>query len=80
MIGVCRFCGCTDEKPCLTRMAKQSRLAEDEELVIGDFPCSWLLPDLCDAPACVEKAYLDARLQAEELDRLLENGLRWEAA
>ena len=45
MIGVCKFCGCTENAPCL---------------IPGIGPCAWLLPDVCTNPECVEKAYQEA--------------------
>lgn len=77
MIGVCRYCGCTNDDPCMTGMARRSVIMGGE-LAVGYFPCSWLLPDICDAPPCVEKAYMDARNSAEELTQLLEDGVRIE--
>lgn len=62
MSGVCKFCRCTDSAPCF----------------VEGMPCAWLLQDVCDAPVCVEKAYMDARTSAEELTRLLEEGIRIE--
>lgn len=66
LFGVCRFCGCTDDTACLIHMAVPSELVPGE-IVLGDFPCAWLVPDVCTAPACVEKAYLVARLRAESI-------------
>jgi hypothetical protein len=34
-------------------------------------PCVWLLADVCSAPACVKKAYAEARLLAEQIDEML---------
>lgn len=67
MMGVCRYCGCTETTPCVISFPFSGRQHIR--------PCSWLLPDVCDAPVCVEKAYMDARNSAEELDRLLEEGI-----
>jgi hypothetical protein len=38
-------------------------------------PCGWLLEDVCSNPRCVERAYLEARELAEELDALDEQEL-----
>jgi hypothetical protein len=43
MPGVCRECGCTEEKPCVL---------DDEE---PPTTCYWVQPDLCDACATVEE-------------------------
>ena len=43
-------------------------------------PCAWLLPDVCTAPACVEKAYAEALPLAETIQRALDLGLIEEAA
>jgi hypothetical protein len=32
----------------------------------------WLLPDVCSAPACVEKAYAEAELLADQLAFFIE--------
>jgi hypothetical protein len=46
MIGVCKFCGCTEDAPCFLGLQG---------------PCAWLLEDVCTNPECVEKAYYEAR-------------------
>ena len=57
MTGVCRFCGCTDLTPCL----------------FGDGQaCGWVTEDGCSNPACVEKAYNEAKPRAEDLMEKLE--------
>lgn len=57
MIGVCKFCGCSDNAPCFIGIQGA---------------CAWLLEDVCTNPACVEAAYLEARPQAEELMQKLD--------
>ncbi|MCU1338805.1 MAG: hypothetical protein JWO19_4386 [Bryobacterales bacterium] len=57
MIGVCKFCKCSDNSPCFLGMQG---------------PCAWLLEDVCTNPDCVLKAYLEARPRAESLMRALE--------
>jgi hypothetical protein len=42
--------------------------------------CGWLLDDVCSNPACVEKAYAEARPFAETIHLALELGLIEEAA
>lgn len=70
MMGVCRYCGCTENTPCVISFP----FADREHIR----PCSWLLLDVCDAPKCIERAYNDVRNSAEELDALLESGTRIE--
>ena len=53
----CKFCGCTDETPCL--------ISDIASLVTR--PCAWLIENVCDAPACVEKAYAAARLKGDQI-------------
>jgi hypothetical protein len=59
--GVCRGCGCTDERGCIVDGAGQVVDVLGPEGVIGDgtLPdgytvCHWIEPDLCSA--CVEGA------------------------
>ena len=42
----CKFCGCTDEWPCLS---------SDGQV------CEWLIPNVCTNPACVDKAYEESK-------------------
>lgn len=62
----CKFCGCTELRACRIPV-----LLEDDDRVVPIFtpslvddptiqyiPCSWLIPNVCSAPACVEKAYI----------------------
>lgn len=63
----CKFCGCTDERPCL--IAAIVKADGDVEITFGIvalvrpgeriemLPCGWLIPEVCSAPACVKKAY-----------------------
>lgn len=60
MIGVCKFCGCTDANSCRIPFTGD----DGEILILG---CSWLTDDVCTAPGCVEKAYLEARAIADDL-------------
>jgi hypothetical protein len=57
----CRFCGCTNDDPCLVE------LPPVEGTFSNVMPCAWLIPGVCSAPACVEKAYLEAREVAVEV-------------
>jgi hypothetical protein len=65
MIGVCKFCKCTQDRPCLI----PSEYVSDPELrPVGNvFPCDWLLEDVCTNPECVKKAYEEACIQLENL-------------
>lgn len=78
MIGVCKFCGCTEERPCFIPLATDryegmGGVAFPGMLSLSEVqPCQWLLEDLCDAPPCVLKAYLEARPLAESLAQALE--------
>ena len=85
----CKFCGCTEDRPCLitavTEYADTYILGTGIQLVPDGaktrlVPCAWLLPDVCTAPACVEKAYAEALPLAETIQRALDLGLIEEAA
>ena len=68
----CKFCSCTDTRPCFL----PAQLAETVSGVAGDtrrFPCAWLLPDVCSHPTCVEKAYAEAREPV--LQALIDQGI-----
>jgi hypothetical protein len=76
----CKFCGCTEDKPCLitevTEYAESYILGAGIQLVPEGaktrlVPCAWLLEDVCSTPACVEKAYAEARPLAEQIDEAL---------
>jgi hypothetical protein len=67
MIGVCKFCKCTQMLPCVIWNAPG-----DQRGPGFSSPCAWLLEDVCTNPACVEAAYLEARPQAEELMQKLD--------
>lgn len=57
----CRFCGCTEFKPCgiyiftdengVTRLAR----AGDHQLLVEVISCAWYLPGVCNAPECVAR-------------------------
>jgi hypothetical protein len=70
VIGVCKFCKCTDNSPCVIQGNYPSQL--DGVISPQSFACAWLLEDVCTNPACVEAAYLEARPQAEELMQKLD--------
>ena len=69
MTGVCKFCGCTESTPCLI---PSSYITDPDFRVAGNVvPCSWLLDDVCTAPACVEKAYAEAPSIADLFDLVI---------
>jgi hypothetical protein len=74
----CKFCGCTDRRPCMitvvddpqdgTRSIVPAGIAlveADKEIRL--VPCEWIGENVCSAPACVEKAYAEAALLADQL-------------
>ncbi len=76
MKRICKFCRCTDKRPCLLTEVTEyadSFILDDGFQLIPDgaktrlITCSWLMPDICTAPSCVEKAYREAVLEAEAL-------------
>jgi hypothetical protein len=74
MIGVCKFCKCTENSPCSIPLARDRYEGMEGVWFPGGvpplgqaLPCDWLLDDVCTNPACVEAAYLEARPQAEAL-------------
>jgi hypothetical protein len=74
----CKFCGCTDDNACQLRIVicedepGGRRLALPGEPADGFRPCSWFLFELCDAPACIERAYQEAgRRVVADFDRLM---------
>jgi hypothetical protein len=72
----CKFCGCTDRRPCMIPMfyVPAPRVPELLELMPDEYPiiarpgqvaefttpCHWSTPDICSAPTCIEKAYAEA--------------------
>ncbi len=67
--GVCRYCGCTELRPCFipAQLVLSAMGEEPDPHDERKFPCSWLLPDVCTAPLCVEKAYREAAERVEAL-------------
>lgn len=81
----CKFCGCTERKPCRIPMvfgADPLDPADDDYPqiaqpdVIAEFttPCHWMMENVCSAPLCVEKAYAEAELLADQLQFFIERG------
>jgi hypothetical protein len=83
----CKFCGCTEAQGCtlirvfpgpgLNPYLLPHGLALVPDGDVRMVPCEWLLPDVCTNPACVEKAYAEAReLEfVEALQSLIDLGL-----
>jgi hypothetical protein len=66
----CKFCGCTDEKPCQIQIDIDGNLTS---AATGIFTvCGWLIDGVCSAPACVEKAYAEAELLSSQIQFWLE--------
>jgi hypothetical protein len=61
----CRFCGCTEDRPCLILWREDAagiyRLALHEYEADFSQPCAWYIPGVCSAAECVEKLLLEAR-------------------
>lgn len=88
----CKFCACTELRAC--KLIEVRTPGRDPSLlppgaaiavipadaVTRIIPCQWLLPDVCSNPACVEKAYAEARPLAETVELALRLGLIEEAA
>lgn len=78
MVGVCKFCGCTEHKACRLVLVTAPDLdsyllppgvalvPSDAETSI--VPCQWILRDVCSNPACVDKAYAEAWPLAELIE------------
>jgi hypothetical protein len=65
--GTCRFCGCTNAKPCLL---VEPRAVDAHEVLITPPRCAWVdgQRTLCSAPDCLSKAtplVLEAALALE---------------
>ncbi len=76
----CKFCGCTDRKACAIPMRYGDHPLEADVPInclpgeVAEFttPCHWLTPNICSAPPCVEKAYAEAELLADQLQFFIE--------
>lgn len=61
----CKFCGCTDDRPCripVTTNGEEVVVAFPPGIALGFLACSWLLPNVCSAPSCVDQAYMALRI------------------
>jgi hypothetical protein len=87
----CKFCGCTEHRPCRLVAIELAGLDPcifspnrivpvPSDAITRVIPCGWLLEDVCSNPACVEKAYAEARPLAETIQIALRLGLIEEAA
>jgi hypothetical protein len=76
----CKFCGCTEQAACSIAVREaddgsayvETGVIEQLSVDINYVPCSWLLPNVCSAPVCVEKAYAEAALLASQLQFWIE--------
>lgn len=74
--GVCRFCGCTPENPCIADQPAQGLVHIGQiELpnglgIVNAFVCGWLNEEenLCSSPACVHAAYREATARVEQAE------------
>ena len=73
IVGVCKFCRCTDENPCTVAITTSGG-------ELAHVYCAWITDDVCSAPGCVERAYLEARLLAEDLIAIVANQVKESAA
>jgi hypothetical protein len=66
-LTTCKFCGCSDLNPCAIPITVVDDAAVLSSALLAEefMACAWLLPDVCTAPECVEKAYAEARPLAE---------------
>lgn len=72
----CRFCGCTDKKPCAIAMVnfvdddivgRSAGIALRGQLAHFTTPCHWSAPDTCSAPGCIEQAYVEVAAIVDQL-------------
>lgn len=68
----CRFCGCTEKRACQIPMVfvgeeEKPFIASPGQVAVFALSCDWLIPNVCTAPVCVEKAYAEACLFVDGL-------------
>ena len=77
----CKFCGCTDDHPCIIAMTTGSTPFDQEYPLIAlpsqatqfTLPCHWIAPNVCSAPQCVTRGYqercalIETLLEEEDL-------------
>jgi hypothetical protein len=79
----CKFCGCSDKRPCLIPMViirkgvddfsdDEFTLAAPGQVANFTLACSWIAPEICSAPGCVERGYKE---RWELVEQLLTEGL-----
>jgi hypothetical protein len=77
---ICKFCGCTNKRACAIPMFTM----DDDDIIgratsvvfprdvaqLASFtePCHWIAPNICSAPACVNRAYAE---RADAIVRLV---------
>ena len=61
----CRFCGCSQDEPCVIPVCEEDegiwRLVRTEAEATELIACSWFLPGVCSSPACTEKLLAECR-------------------
>jgi hypothetical protein len=71
----CKFCGCTEKRACQIPMRVedgQPMIALAGQVSTFTQPCEWIAESICSNPACVEQAYQEAALLADQIDFFLE--------
>ena len=69
----CKFCGCTDDKACMIPVctAPDGDALERARSMVN-LPCEWVIENVCSNPKCVDKAYAEAELLADQLQFFIE--------
>lgn len=64
----CRFCHCSEDAPCEIAVVEEVsggfRLARNGEEAMLILACTWFVPGICSAPACMEKLQRELRGEA----------------
>ena len=67
----CKFCGCTESKPCRIPVDIDGHITDAKTGIFA--ACGWLIEGVvCTAPRCVELAYAEAELLADQIQFFLE--------
>lgn len=66
---ICKFCGCSDDRACQlpVDIDGNALMIADPRLTVGFALCCWVIPGVCSAPECIEKAYAEERPLAEQI-------------
>jgi hypothetical protein len=60
----CRFCDCSEFKPCRILLRESADgnfyLARNELDATEEMDCTWFVPRVCNAPACMAKLMLES--------------------